>query len=55
MKINLKDLPEIEQRKVKGVLKSNGLTAKRVNLYKDGKMIVIEIKATGQTVLINVA
>ena len=55
MKVKVNDLPEMQQRKIKMALKSVGLNMKRVNLYKDGDLITIEVKATGDTFVINVS
>ena len=55
VKVKVNDLPEMQQRKIKMALKSVGLNMKRVNLYKDGDLITIEVKATGDTFVINVS
>jgi hypothetical protein len=50
--LKLKDLSADEQKELKSALKSNGMKVADVIIIKDGNRLAIEVKATGQIVVI---
>jgi hypothetical protein len=52
MLIKMKELSIKKQKELRAILRGNGLTAHKVNLYNNGNKIGIELKATREIIAV---